>query len=142
VDANPEWVNARDRSGHAPLFVAVFMLKSLPLTLWLLDEKSVDANVTTFRGVTSLHRARTPDIALALLDRGADPAQVDSRGWSPLKDQAYLATVETMGRLLQSSRIRATINMQDFSGITALHHACRYWDREDAPPKAPSASRF
>jgi hypothetical protein len=45
-------------------------------------------------------------------------------------------TVDTVARLLQDPRVRATVNMQDGNGRTVLHYACRNFGVEDtAAPK-------
>ena len=46
VDANPGWVNDRDMAGETPLYVAARFKRSLPLVLWLLDDKGADVNAT------------------------------------------------------------------------------------------------
>ena len=83
VDANPGCVNDRDRNGVTVLYAAVCNRNSLPLTLWLLDEKSADVKRRSRAGHTPLYAACSLDVLNALLDRGADPALVDDEGWSP-----------------------------------------------------------
>jgi ankyrin repeat protein len=105
------------------LFVAVCI--SLPLVVWLLDEKGADVNGTVASGITPLHAAISPDIITALLDRGADPTlQHISIGSVPLLMQSYFGIVNNMARLLQDPRVRANVNSQAHSGLTALHCAC------------------
>ena len=59
-------------SSYTPLLVAVYILKSLPLTVWLLDEKGADAIATFHQGGTALYGSRSLATLTALLDRGAD----------------------------------------------------------------------
>jgi len=44
VEANPGRVDDKDRYGRTPLYVAVRDIKSLALTVWLVDEKGADVN--------------------------------------------------------------------------------------------------
>ena len=73
VDANPSRVNDLDERGVTPLYAAVYHMKSLPLVLWLLDEKGADVNTRVTVGQTPLHALYSLDILNVLLDRGADP---------------------------------------------------------------------
>jgi len=75
VDANPGRVNDldRDEDGITPLYAAVFYLESLPLVLWLLDERGADVNGRLDGWETPLHVACSLDVLNVLLDRGADP---------------------------------------------------------------------
>ena len=127
VIANPNRVNDRDRetSGNTALYVAAGFRKSLPLTVWLVDEKGTDANATTSRGLSALYEAYSLDIVTALLDRGADPIPLDNDGVSPLMRHAWVGRVKVVARLLRDPRVRATINIQSGDGRTALHCACR-----------------
>jgi hypothetical protein len=106
------------------------------LVVWLLDEKGADVNGTAAHGRTAIFYAKTPDILTALLDRGADPCTADRFGMSPLMWHMLAGTVDTVARLLQDPRVRATVNMQDGNGRTVLHYACRNFGVEDtAAPK-------
>jgi ankyrin repeat protein len=65
VEANPGRVNEmlKDRSwadaGRTVLFAAVFYLKSLPLTVWYLNEKGADVNaICTYESTPLLWQAR------------------------------------------------------------------------------------
>lgn len=62
VESNPEGVDDWGSDGSTPLYVAVFKLKSLPLALWLLDEKGADVNAATSQGATLVHGAFTLDL--------------------------------------------------------------------------------
>ena len=72
------------------LFAAVSHLNSLPLTVWLLNEKDTDVNA--FADVnewTPLHVASSLEIGIALMDRGADPVRLDGAHWTPLMRFMY-----------------------------------------------------
>jgi len=73
VDSNPSRVNDWDDYDVTPLYAAVYHRKSLPLVLWLLDEKGADVNRRTVYAQTPLHAAYILDVLNVLLDRGADP---------------------------------------------------------------------
>jgi hypothetical protein len=124
VEVNPGRVNERDAEGFPPLYVAVRYIKSLPLTVWLLDEKGADVNATTSRRDTPLRMAPSLDILIALLNRGADPTLLTDTGSTSLMRQAIRGNVENVARLLQDPRVRATVNLQNSYGDTALHFAC------------------
>ena len=126
VTANPGRVNDRDRNwtGCTALLAAAYYRGSLPPTVWLLEEKGADVNATTSRGLSALHEARSLDILIALLERGADPIRLANDGTSPLMRHAQIGKIKIVARLLQDPRVRATINIQDGDGRTALHHAC------------------
>lgn len=124
VEANPQRVNDCRYEGNTPLYLAAARFRSLPLTLWLLDEKGADVNCRNMFEATPLHGARSPDIITALFDRGVDPILVDEYGRSPLMTHAHYAPVECLARLLEDERVRADINSQDLNGNTALHFAC------------------
>jgi ankyrin repeat protein len=94
------------------------------LVVRLLDEKGADVNGTRRDGSSALHVAASLDILIALLDRGADPTRVNQRTRSPLMQQAFYGTADVVVRLLQDPRVRATVNMQNLDGNTALHLAC------------------
>ena len=126
VEANPERVNDRDGYGSTPLYHAARRLKSLPLIVWLLDEKGADINARASHETTPLEAAATLDILIALLDRGADPTVRSDGGSTLLMCQAFDGRVDCVARLLQDSRVRATINVQNKYGDTALHDACFY----------------
>ena len=125
VEANPEHVNGRDMEGYTPLYTASCYMESLPLTEWLLDEKGADVNDKLRGGFTSLHGALSHDILNALLDRRADPTLRNGRyERSAFMVQAGRRDVKLMARLLQDLRVRASIDMRDWYGYTALHLAC------------------
>jgi len=96
----------------------------------LLDEKGVDVNATTADEGDALHHADSLDILIALLDRGGDPILSDLDCQLPLILQAQCGSAEIVARLLEDPRVRATINMQDMWGNTALHHACKDFRRD------------
>ena len=131
VEASPERVNDYDVNGLTPLYVAACVLQTLPLTVWLLDEKGADVNGTTVHGVTPLHHSPSLDILSALLDRGANPTVRDWFGQTPLMTQARSGTGKNVARLLEDPRVRATLNVHDtYVGESALHLACCKYDEE------------
>jgi hypothetical protein len=125
VEFNPGLINDRDSSDRTPLCVAVSVLKSLSVTVWLLDEKGADVNATTAHGTSALHYAASLDILNALLDRDADPTLADRFGGLVLMYQAEAGPVQVVERLLQDPRVRPTINVQDKYGKTAFHDVCQ-----------------
>lgn len=86
---------------------------------------------------------RIVDIAIALLDRGADPTAPGMFLMSPLmywvykwvwisqsRDRRHLDKITS---LLQESRIRTTVNLQTGNGDTVLHHACSLYGMISSP---------
>ena len=129
VDANPTRINDwdRDEDGITPLYAAVRFIRSLPLVLWLLDEKGADMNARLDDGQTP----RTLNILKVMLDRRADPTVLDDNDKSPLMCHAYHGRVDIVGHLLQDPRVRAAIDVQDNEGDTAFHFACLREDMDD-----------
>lgn len=123
MESNPGRVNERGEEGNTPLILAVEQFKDLPMVVWLLDEKGADVNVTTMRGSSSLHKANRLDILNVLMDRGANPVVRDEYGLTILMEQTRLGLVENVARLLQDPRVRATIDVPNQSGGTALFYA-------------------
>ena len=134
VQANSGCVNDRDWRGQTPLYVAVWYLKSLPLIVWLLDEKGADVNGRSHYGETPLHRTASLDVLDALLERGADPTLRSNFGWSLLMYHASFGRACLVKRLLQDPRVRASVDMQISDGRTALHFACNFPSREPVAP--------
>jgi len=66
VEVNPGRVDDRDKNGETPLYMAARSLKSLSLTVWLLDKKGANVNATTSSGSTALRWAESLDILTAL----------------------------------------------------------------------------
>jgi hypothetical protein len=122
--------------GDTPLYVAALNKEGLALVVGLLDEKGADVNGTRRDGSSALHVAASLDILIALLDRGADPTRVNQRTRSPLMQQAFYGTADVVVRLLQDPRVRATVNMQNLDGNTALHLAC--WNNRVAHEETAS----
>jgi hypothetical protein len=127
VEAHPGRVNSKDCGQHTPLCVAVSVLKSLPLVLWLIDEKRADVNVRTRTGLyPPLQLAQSLDILAALLSRGANPLLKNLLGQSALIHQAASGHVDNVARLLQDPRVQANVDLVTPFGWTALHHACSH----------------
>ena len=95
VEAHPGRVNDRDRIGFTPLRIAVSQFSSLPLVLWLIDEKGADVNGGSGFGVMPLRFACSFDMFTALLDRGADPTHSNKWNESVLMDNANYGRVDT-----------------------------------------------
>ena len=100
--------------------------------MWLLDEKGADVNAATWNGYIPIHWACSLAILNALLDRGADPTLTNDNGTSPLMWQASEGDIGIMAHLLQDPRVRATVNLQNGDGDTALHWACESKDETSA----------
>lgn len=142
VEANPGRVDERDKSGVTPLHAAIGHLNNLSMALWLL-ERGADVNGRSFRGWTPVHRARSLNILIALLERGADPTVLDDNQCSPLMHHAQTGRANYVIRLLQDPRVRATIDMRDCNGSTSLAPSCLLQNgRKDnhlhRPPLSPS----
>ena len=135
VEAHPGRINNTDGIGDTPLVVAA-TTANLLLAVWLLDEKGADVNATTSDGEAPLHRAPTPDIVSVLLDHGADPTLLNCIGWTPLMQRVKSYAIDTVACLLQYPSVRATVNVQDHKGDTALHYACRCVRIQHAAPIA------
>jgi ankyrin repeat protein len=85
-------------------------------------------------GNTPLHRAASLDILNALLERAADPTIQTNVGWSPLMDYTIWDRTDLVKRMLQDPRVRASIDVQNRDGDTALHFACHFASRESVAP--------
>ena len=119
VEANPGRVTQRCR-GASPLEIAAGK-NWLSLVQWLLDITGADVNTLSSFGNTPLQYASSVDILTALMDRGADPTLPNEDGGTPLITHALRGRVDLVARLLQDQRVRATINVQESHGYTALH---------------------
>jgi hypothetical protein len=71
VEANPGRVNEMDSSGDTLILIAICVLQSLPLVVWLLDEKGANINARCKDGMTALYGARSVAVLNALFARGA-----------------------------------------------------------------------
>lgn len=125
VEANPGRVNDRDRHGETPLHTAIYEGFSLPLVLWLVDEKGADLNATTSKGQPPLHEAGSFDIFTALLDRGAKPHSARRVWLLPSHETCALREHQGSSSLLEDPRVRATVYLQGSIRQTALHLACK-----------------
>ena len=86
-----------------------------------MHEKGPDVNFLDMEGFTPLHFAQSLDVLKVLLDCGADPAVQNDEGSTPLMWQLSRGYYDSAARLLEDPRVRATVNVQDFKGDTALH---------------------
>jgi hypothetical protein len=134
VEANPGRVNDRDCRGQTTLYAAAASLKSAALVLWLTGEYGAEVDATSiarplfadsFDSLTALHGADPFDILITLLDCGANPTLLDGLGQSLLIKHAGSGNIQSVVRLLQDPRVRATINRRGLWGQTALHCACQ-----------------
>lgn len=128
LEANPKHLNAMGDYLWTPLYTAT-ILKSLPLVLWLLDEKGADVNKWANGGERPLHAASTL-VLNALLDRGANPTL--KHDWSddtPLMTHVSAGRIDMVTRLLQDPRVRATINLKGYNRNTALHYGSEPGDK-------------
>lgn len=132
VEADPRRVNDWDKDGKTPLYMAACGFRSLPLVLWLLDEKGADVNARCYSGYTALHWTCSLDILTVLLDRDGDPTFVGDGDWSPLTSCVAVGNLECLARLLQDPRVRAIVDVQDRQGWTALHKTCHKSDESRA----------
>ena len=87
-------------------------------------------------GLTPLTVAASKKMGLSMVvwlldEKGADPTRIDFLGCSALMHQMRNGTAKVV-RLLQDPRVRATVDMQDKEGNTALHHACCKYGGTDA----------
>ena len=106
-ERHPHLVNDKDELGMTtPLYIAVNVEESLPLTLFLLDEKGADVNAWSRDGKTPLHVTHKLPILNALLERGADVTLKDGAGMTPLHDMLIdQKDITLLSRLLQDRRV-------------------------------------
>lgn len=107
VEANLSRVNDEDDQGYTPLYLAVYPGNDLSLVLWLLDEKGADVKAAP------IHMARSSQMRIALLDRGADPNVLDREGRTLLIHRAIWLDDKSVARLLEDPCVRAVVNMRD-----------------------------
>jgi len=72
------------------------------------------------------HVSESLDILTVLLNRGADPTMLNNDGMSPLMYHVFWGRADVVKPLLEDPRVRATIDMQNRHGETALHFACSH----------------
>lgn len=118
-----------DSDGNTPVHVAVERGASRRTLTWLLDE-GYPAGLRNSRGKTPLSLAvdgGAEHLALALIERGADPFAEDSEGNSPLS-----AMLRTGSRNLIDATAKAAAARTDRRGDGILHYAARLADAEEA----------
>ena len=74
-------------------------------------------------GIWTLHRAANEnrsDIARALIEHGADVAEMDPNTWTPLQWAAWSNSPDVVRILIDN---RADVNVKDKNGWTPLHWA-------------------
>ena len=79
-----------------------------------------DVNAANETGVAALHNARTAEIALALIDKGADLDAKTGANWTPLHYAIIRARGDVAEALLEKG---ADANIADSAGMTPLFHA-------------------
>ncbi len=122
--ANP---HAHDEGGLTPLHVAA-LKGSVDATRALIPHSNVNAKDN--EGKTPLHLAleyERCDVALLLLQHGADINAADGDGRTPLHLAAGAGCVEVVKLLLQHG---ADINVKDNKSNTVLHYAVKSLNKE------------
>jgi uncharacterized protein len=106
---------------HTPLMLAS-KEGHVGVVRWLLDKGAATDEVHLL-GSTALWYAcsggRTPVVKL-LLERGADPTIADRRGATPLVVASARGHLEVVRVLLSHPTAKASVNLRDASGRTAL----------------------
>jgi ankyrin repeat protein len=116
IDAGVD-IYARSSLGSRPLIDASWAGKQ-DVVLYLLDSKA-DVNGTNSGGLTALSAAiKHEQVALLLLDRGANPNVVDPTGSSPLIESAWLGNVPLVKALLAKGAVPNYRRSSD--GMTAM----------------------
>jgi len=123
-NANPNIKADEKTSNHALLCLTE--KNDMECVSLLLSYPCTDINLQNDdRGVTSLRSACAHgfgDMALLLLNKGADPNIQGSEGFSPLMRSIINNEIVTASILLFNDNVK--LNLQDDTGRTALHHAC------------------
>ena len=115
-------VNTSDRSGFTPLHRAIANKHSD--VVQLLIDAGADVNAQNRRGGTSLRCACEVgelDILQMLVEAGVDVCAVDDQGNTCLIFAAHHGHTETVRYLVGLNKV--DVNLRDFWGHTALHHA-------------------
>jgi ankyrin repeat protein len=125
VGQDPGLLEARDGHAHTPLMWAS-MKGHVCVVRWLLD-KGAAINGRDDSGLTAVWFAcsygHLPVVRL-LVERGADPTGALDRHSTPLMAASSRGHLEVVRLLLNRPGARATINLRDCFGRTALWGAC------------------
>ena len=101
--------------------------------LWMLGRGAYVDSASDFDDHPNYYRLQTGlqiacqcqhrELALLLLDRGADVSIKDDHGWTALHYACEVGNVETALLLLDRG---ADVSIKEENGWTALHYACKY----------------
>jgi uncharacterized protein len=124
----PVLLNARSRYDRRTPLMKACCGGHLEVARWLLDQGAA-VNWRDYDGKTALwlayyiRRDWVPLVRL-LVERGADPAIATATGMTPLIDASSNDDLEAVRFLLDHPNVRATINVRNDDGQTALWRAC------------------
>jgi len=117
-------VNARDDDRQTPLGAAAVAGRLDLIDILLANEADLERK-TGRRGLTPLLAALDADqeeAALALIDRGANPAAADKNGENALEWASFNGATKVVSKLLRSG---SRVNARSHDGATALYSAAR-----------------
>lgn len=119
LDAAPDAVNSRASDGFSAVALAAFFGQDAVVELLL--QRGADPNVPADNPmrVTALHAAvagQHTEIALTLLDNGADASAVQQAGWTPLHQAADHGDTALVAALLAAG---ASASATNDAGVTA-----------------------
>lgn len=133
VEAHPGLINAEDYANDSSLSSLVRPGNKnpnpVPLALWLL-EKGADITHSNAAKGGLLHRVRRLDLLNVFLPHGANPTVRDHPERTPLITHVQNELIELVARLLEDSRVRATLHAQTNSCWTAIHYAVDIHDED------------
>jgi ankyrin repeat protein len=125
VGQDPGLCDVKDAGGRTPLVYAS-QKGHVGVVRWLLDQGAA-INQRDEYGGTALWYASyngRPPVVRLLLDRGADPAIAARGGLTPLIIASRDDHLEVVRSLLGHPSVKATINLRNDYGETALLSAC------------------
>src|SRR5262245_30227007 len=123
IAADPAWLNAYAPDGFHPLGLAAFFGNKATVDALLEAGADVNQQSRESMKVSALHSAaaaRRPDIAEALLARGANPNLRGEAGITVFHEVAVTGQIDLAEMLLKHG---ADLNAVDNSGKTPLAHA-------------------
>lgn len=121
VEARPDWVHSRDRTGWGPLQWAIFMGRE-DIAGWLL-KKGASLDYESDRVLGPLHVAAAWNRRTAMIELLGEGVDVDSRGprgWTPLFWACRFGHIRLVDLILKK---KAQVNLRDDNGVTPLHLA-------------------
>lgn len=128
-------VSAVDDAGRSALhYAATYATANSAETIGLLCRHGADVRLQDKNGTSPLLAALAekedrPDAVRALLDHGADPAQVDAKGWNAFHISAHNGHKASLALLLE--RQRHAVDIPSEWGVTALMLAA-IWNHPQA----------